>query len=106
MTKMYSRRWSRQIEALAREISRLALVCDIKIDQPGFAERILRNDESICRRRDKESFRHLRQHLMALYPLEERAIERLGAGYTKKILDDARAAVMAIREAGNPGSTT
>ena len=98
------RHWSQQIEAIAREISRLALVCDIRLDQPGLAERILKNDASVCGRIDPESFRRLRQHLMALFPLEEYAVERLGATDTKEILDQVRASVMALRNAGGSGS--
>jgi len=98
------RHWSQQIEAIAREISRLALVCDINLGQAGLAERILKNDASVCGRKDPESFRRLRQHLMALFPLEEHAVERLGATDTKEILDQVRASVMAIRNAGGSGS--
>ena len=98
------RHWSQQLEALGREISRLALVLDIELGQPGLAERILKNDDSVCGRKDEKSFRHLRQHLMALFPLEEKAIERLGAADTKEILDEVRATVLALRAAGKPGS--
>lgn len=105
MAEFKSRHWGQQIEALGREISRLALVCDIELGEPELAERILKNDDSVCGRKDAKAFRQLRQHLMALFPLEERAIERLGAEDTKEILDQVRAAVMALREAGRPGST-
>lgn len=104
MADIKNRHWSQQIDALGREISRLAFVCDIELGQPGLAERILKNDDSVCGRKDEKSFRQLRQHLMALFPLEERAIERVGAEDTKEILDQVRAAVAAIREAGNPGA--
>ena len=98
------RHWGQQLDALGHEISRLALVCDIELGQPGLAEKVLKNDDSVCRRTDPESFRKLRQHLMALFPLEEKAIERLGAADTKEILDQVRASVMALRAAGKPGS--
>jgi hypothetical protein len=98
------RHWSQQIEAIAREISRLALVCDIKLGQPGLAERILKNDDTVCGKKNAESFRRLRQHLMALFPLEEHAVERLGAADTKEILDRVRESVLAIRNAGGSKS--
>ena len=103
MAELNNRHWKQQIEGLAREISKLALVCDIRLDQPGLAERVLKNDDSVCGRKDEKAFRQLRQHLMALFPLEEKAIERLGAAETKDILDQVRASVIAIREAGQPG---
>jgi len=92
--------WNEQIDGIAREISKLALVCNIDLSQDGLAERVLKNDNSVCRRKDPVAFRHLRQHLMALFPLEERAIERLGVDETKVILDRVRASIRALRESG------
>ena len=100
MAETKHRHWTQQIDAIGREISKLALVCDIKLDRPGLAERILKNDDSVCGRKDAEAFRHLRQHLMALFPLEEKAIKRLGAEDTKEILDQVRASILSLRNAG------
>jgi len=97
--------WGRQIDAIAQELSRLAIVCDIELGRPGLAERILKNDESVCGRDNPEMFRQMRQHMMALFTLEERAIERLGPEDTREILDQVRAAVIAIRKAGGPGNS-
>lgn len=94
--------WGRQIDNLAHELSKLSIICDIELGKPGLAERILKNDESVCGRRNPEAFRQLRQHLMALFSLEAGAIERVGAEDTKEILDQVRAAVVAIRQAGSP----
>jgi hypothetical protein len=93
--------WGRQIDAIAHEVSKLAIVCDIELDRPGLAERILKNDESVCGRNNPEAFRQIRQHLMALFTLEERAIERLGPEDTKEILGQVRSAIIAIRQAGS-----
>ena len=94
--------WGRQIDNVARELSRLAIACDIELGKPGLAERILKNDESVCRRKNPVAFRKIRQHLMALFSLEERAVERLGPEDTKEILDQVRNAIVAIRQAGSP----
>lgn len=93
--------WGRQIENIARELSRLAIACDIELGKPGLAERILKNDESVCGRKNPKVFRQMRQHLMALFSLEAGAIERLGPEDTKEILDQVRDAVVAIRKAGS-----
>ncbi len=95
--------WGRQIDAIAHELSKLAIVCDIELGSPGLAERILKNDESVCGRHNPKVFRQIRQHLMALFSLEAGAIERLGPDDTKEILDQVRAAVIAIRKAGSAG---
>ncbi len=94
--------WGRQIDSLAHELSRLAIACDIELGSPGLAERILKNDESVCGRSNPKAFRQMRQHLMALFDVEDRAIERLGPRDTKDILDQVRAAIVRIRQAGSP----
>jgi hypothetical protein len=94
--------WGRQIDNLAHELSRLAIACDIELGQPGLAERILKNDESVCGRKNPKAFRQVRQHLMALFSVEAGAVERLGAEDTKKILNQVRSAIVAIRQAGSP----
>ena len=93
--------WARQIDGLAHELSKLAIVCDIELGKPGLAERILKNDASVCGHKNPEAFRQLRQHLMALFSLEAGAVERLGAKDTKEILDQVRAVIIDIRQAGS-----
>jgi hypothetical protein len=97
--------WTDQIGAVARELSRLAIACDIEMFAPGVAERILKNDESVCRRTNPDAFRKIRQHLMALFPLEQAAIERLGPDETQGILDQVRAALVALRSGGSAADT-
>jgi len=101
MTEFKHTYWGRQIDNLAQELSRLAIVCDIELGKPGLAERILKNDESVCNRKNPKAFRQLRQHLMALFTLEERAISRLGPEDTREILDKVRAAIIKLRQAGS-----
>jgi hypothetical protein len=93
--------WGRQIDAIAHELSRLAIVCDIELGRPGLAERILKNDKSVCGRNNPEVFQQMRQHLMALFTVEERAIEQLGPDETKDILDQVRESVIEMRKAGS-----
>lgn len=94
--------WGRQIDNLAQELSKLAIACDIELGKPGLAERILKNDESVCGRSNPRAFGQLRKHLMALFSVEAGAVERLGPDDTKEILDQVRAAIVAIRQAGSP----
>ena len=93
--------WARQIDGLAHELSKQAIICDIELGKPGLAERILKNDESVCGKRNPKVFRQMRQHLVALFSLEVAAVERLGAEDTKEILDAVRAAITEIRKAGS-----
>jgi hypothetical protein len=94
--------WGRQIENIAHELSRLAIACDIELGKPGLAERILKNDDGVCGRKNPKAFRQMRQHLMALFNVEASAIDRLGPNDTKEILDQVRSAIVAIRQAGSP----
>ena len=93
--------WGRQIDSLAHELSKLAIACDIELGSPGLAERILKNDATVCGKANPKAFRQLRQHLMALFNVEKGAIERLGPDDTKEILDQVRAAIVEIRQAGS-----
>jgi hypothetical protein len=59
----------------------------------------------VCGRKNPEVFQQIRRHLMALFPLEKRAIDRIGSGEVREILDQVRAAIVALHEAGSPGSS-
>jgi len=104
MTKSKHRYWVDQLHAISSELSKLAIACDIDFFRPDAAARILRNDETICGRSNPKAFEQIRHHLMALYPLEERTIERLGAEETQEILDEIRNAISKLRNAGRAGS--
>jgi hypothetical protein len=92
-----------QINAIARELSRLAIACEIGVFEPGVAEKILHNDDSVCGRKNAKAFHEIRAHLMALFPLRKQAVDEMGAAETREILDQVRAAIVALREAGKPG---
>ncbi len=105
MTEHKHKYWGRQIDGIAQELSRLAIACNIEIGKEGLAERILKNDESVCGRRNPEAFQLIRKHLMALFSIEEGAIDRLGAAETKEMLDKVRAAITELRTAGSPSQS-
>jgi hypothetical protein len=104
MAKSRHRYWADQLQAISSELSKLAIACDIDFYRPDAVSRILRNDATICGRSNPRAFEEIRHHLMALYPLEERAIERIGAEETQTILDEIRHAIAVLRNAGRPGS--
>jgi len=78
-------------------MSRLCIVCDIRMLDPGIGERVLKGDQSVCGRNDPKVFEKLRQHLMAYCHVEERAIKRLGADDVRIMLDDVRASIARLR---------
>jgi hypothetical protein len=97
--------WHRQIDSLARELSRFAIACDVKLLQPGIAERVLEGDDTVCGRRNPRAFEQMRKHLMALFEVEERAIKRVGAKDVREILNAVRVAVGKLRNT-NPADSS
>ena len=91
------------MDGLIREASKLCIACNISFVEPGIAERVLRGDDSVCGRKNPEAFRQLRNHVIAFFQIEERAIERLGAGEVKDMLDEVRAAMQQLREPNRSG---
>ena len=104
MSKSKHRYWVDQLHAISSELSKLAIACDIDFYLPDAAARILNNDQTICGRSNPRAFEQIRHHLMALYPLEGRAIERLGAAETQEILDEIRVAIDKLNNAGRSDS--
>lgn len=104
MNKPKSRYFTEQIDGIVHEVSKLAIACDIDFFAPDAAERVLNNDETVCRRKNTAAFQKIRRHLMAFYPLEEKAIERIGADRTLEIVEQVRAGIRHLRDEGKPGS--
>ena len=89
-----------QASAIAREISMLAIACDIDLEQDHLAQRVLKNDVTVCGRKNPKAFEKLRHHLMAYFPLEKEAINNLSARKVRDTLDAVRADIRALRDAG------
>ena len=87
-----------QFKGIARELSRLAIALDIDVEQEGIGERILKNDQSVCGRKNETAFRQLREHLMGLYSLESKALEHMSPGELRGSLDHIWGAVLAWRK--------
>ena len=105
MSKFKHTYWGRQLDGLAQELSKLAIACDIELGSPGLAERIVKNDETVCGRSNPKAFQQMRQHLMALFRLEEGAVERLGPEDTKALIAQVREAIVKVRQAGSPSQS-
>ena len=95
----------REVDALAREVSRLAIACDIELGHQGLPERIFRNDETVCRKRNPEAFAKLRRQLIALAQIEGKAMEDLGREEAIGTLNRALAEVARLRKLGSPNAS-
>ena len=93
-----------QASAIAREVSMLMIACDIDIHQDQIAKRVLQNDLTVCGRQNPKAFESLRRHLMAFFPLKMASIDKLDAGQVKAALEEVRAEILRLREAGGSAS--
>lgn len=87
MTKETNPQWTRHLEGIADELLRLTIACDVRLRDPGVIERIIRNDMSVCGRKNKIGFDKLRKLLMATYDSLGKAVDRIGPEETKQIVD-------------------
>jgi hypothetical protein len=104
MNESRDSRLADQIHAIAAELSKLAIACDIKMFEPGVAERILKDDDGVCGRNNPQAFQQMRKHLMVLFPLRKKAVDELGAAETKRVMEQVRAAITALRESNRVGN--
>lgn len=87
MTEKTHPRWSRHLEGIAEELLHLAVACDVRLREPGVIERILRDDQSVCGRKNEIGYQKLRKLLMATYDSLGKVIDRVDPEETKAIVD-------------------
>ena len=100
MTDEYNPVWERHFEGIADELLHLAVACDLRLRDAGVIERVLKNDQSVCGRKNEEGFQKLRNLLIAYYDSLGKAIDRIGPEETKKIVDALTARKMKQRDSG------
>jgi hypothetical protein len=79
--------WAENLDELDREIARLALVCQVRILDPGIILRVLQKDASVCGTDNPPAFAKLHQLLMLHLTLREKSVEALGQAKTMAIED-------------------
>ena len=102
MTHNANPQWTRHLEGIADELLRLAVACDVRLREPGVIERIIRDDKSVCGRKNEIGFQKLRKLLMATYDSLGKAIDRIGPEETKAIIEAISAHLEKRRD--SPGS--
>ncbi len=100
MAESHYRSFETVVRSIATDFARLAAICEVDFDVPNVFERIIRNDDTVCARHNPHAFRKMREHLLALMPLENHAIEELGASKVKETLDLVGAELHAILRNG------
>lgn len=92
--------WERHFEGIADELLSLAIACNVRLREPGAIERVLKNDATVCGRKNPDSFRKLRGVLIAFYNSVGKAVDRLGPEDTQRIIDAIKQRKMELRDAG------
>jgi len=78
---------AKQFDDIDREIARLALLCKVRILQPGIVERVLHDDATVCGADNPVAFRKMRDLVKMHFMARGRAGEDIGAGEAKAIID-------------------
>ena len=87
MTDTNNPQWTRHLDAIAEELRHLSAACGVRLRDDGVVERILRNDASVCARRNEIGFDKLRKLLMATFDSLGKSIDRIGPEETKRITE-------------------
>jgi hypothetical protein len=92
--------WERHFEGIADELLNLAIACNVRLREPGVIERVLKNDLTVCGRKNEEGFRKLRSLLIAFYDSVGKAAERIGPEDTRKIIEAITEQKKRLRDSG------
>jgi hypothetical protein len=79
--------WESNLEELDGEIARLAMLCEIRILEPGAIPRVLQNDASVCGTENPAAFTKLRALLMMHLAIREKAVDVFGQVATARVED-------------------
>jgi hypothetical protein len=77
--------WADNLEAIDREIARLATLCRVSILEPGVIERVLHKDASVCGTSNKIAFAKLRDMIMLHFAVREKSADAVGQTQTAQI---------------------
>jgi hypothetical protein len=77
--------WADNMEELDAEIARLAIVCGIRILEPGAIGRVLQSDAAICGAENDIAFVKLRNLLKVHLALREKSVDEFGPAQTAQL---------------------
>ena len=100
MTTSKETPWVRHLDAIGDELMRLAVACDVRLRDPGVVERILKNDETVCGRKNAIGFKKLHNLVAATFSSLNKAADRIGPDETKMIVDEITRRLDQRRELG------
>ena len=79
--------WTEDLEEVDREIAKLAVLCQVRVLEPGVIGRVLKNDASVCGTANPVAFRKLHDLLMLHLAIREKAVDSFGQAQAAAIED-------------------
>ena len=77
--------WAKNFDELDLEVARLALLCDVRILDPGVIERVLRRDDSVCGTANPVAFAKLHDMLILYFNVRKKSVDAVGQVLTEQI---------------------
>lgn len=77
--------WEDKLDELDHEIARLAMLCQVRILDPGVIERVLKKDASACGTDNPVAFAKLHDMLMMHLAIRDRSADAVGQVQTAAI---------------------
>ena len=76
---------AKNLDELDYEIARMALLCQVKVLEPGVIERVLKKDASVCGTQNPVAFAKLHNLLMMHFAMREKSVDAVGEARTAEI---------------------
>jgi hypothetical protein len=86
--------WEKTIEDVDLQIAQLAIMCHVRLLDPGVIERVLDNDLRICGNGHESGFEKLRGMLYLHYEVQARLAEELGPVDAAEVVQRVRQHLM------------
>jgi len=80
--------WQNNLDALDREVARMAVLCRVKVLEPGVVDRVIRGDDKVCGTVNPLAFRKLHGLLLMHFIVRQKSAEALGQQQTATIERD------------------
>jgi hypothetical protein len=77
--------WAKNLDELDLEVARLALLCRVKILDPGVVERVLHKDATVCGTDNPVAFAKLHDMLMLHFAIWQKSADAIGSAKTAQL---------------------
>ena len=77
--------WAQNLDELDVEIARMALLCQVKVLEPGVIERVWKRDASVCGTDNPLAFEKLQNLLMMHFNMRKKLVDAVGLAQTAQI---------------------